>query len=126
MRTLAAVVFGFVAGLVLAWNLWGPDAEADESTVRFARSVESISDSVVTLELLERNGCEAVAQYHERRLKDSVKEAGSTIARVANVELVTPDLGDQLGRVRDWAAARDLDELVEGSRKLIERARSGS
>lgn len=122
-KVVAAMLFGFVAGTILTWNYAGRDANADERSVRFARGVEAMSDSVITLELMERNGCEAVVEYHERQLEESVGETGKMVGEIAGIERLTPDLNEQVQKAKDWASEQELEEVVEATRRLVERLR---
>lgn len=120
-RTFGALLIGFLGGLVTAWIVIGPRADAAEGTVAFARNVEVVTDSVVTLELMERSGCEAVREHHIERLRSGVVGADGILDEIPRLRIDDlPSARSAFEKARSWSEEHGLDELGERSRELID------
>lgn len=99
----------------------GPRADADEGTVAFARNVEVVSDSVMTLELMERSGCEAVREHHIERLRSGVVGADGILDEIPRLRIDDlPSARAAFEKARSWSEEHGLNELGERSRELID------
>ena len=121
LRAILILLAGFTGGFLSAWVVLGSRAEATEGSIAFARNLEMVSDGVVTLEILERSGCEAVRQHHLERLESGILSADRLVEALPRVAIDdVPSASDVFDRAERWSTEHGLDDLGDRAMRLAD------
>jgi hypothetical protein len=121
-RSTAAifVVLAFLAGSILGWFAQRRRSERQSESVAVVQAVEVAGLCANGLQVTEEGKTAALQKLLEVRVAKAVNYAAERVDDASPVGFPVPNLVEGLNRVRRYAVATGMSEVVEKCDRLIE------